>query len=188
MAAAGGMDRRATENVPPVASARVHSHSTRPSNSACDTGCPRRCDDGRSGCTIRTSAPTAIASPARIGTRVCGASLRPPTRVPFALPRSSIVISPASPTCRRKWRRDAFASSSFTSTPAVSPRPTTTSPRAGSANLANCFESHHQQMQTRTTALTARQRRLVPQRGRGRHTHILARVVDAPNASQRRAF
>ena len=39
------------------------------------------------------------------------------------------------------------------------------------------LRSHHQQMQTPTTALTARQRRLVPQRGRGRHDRILALVV-----------
>ena len=133
---------RATENVPPVASARAHSHSTRPSNSACESGCARAAARaGRFGCTISTSEPIAIASPGSTRTRVPGASLRSWRRVPFALPRSSTSTSLSWPwpTCRRRWRRDAFASSSFTSTPVPPPRPTITSPRAGRANVANCF-------------------------------------------------
>ena len=75
--ASDGACTRATENVPPVASARAHSHSTRPSNSPCDSGRARAAARaGRFGCTISTSAPIAIASPGSTRTRAPGFSLR----------------------------------------------------------------------------------------------------------------
>ena len=69
--------RGLTENVPPVASARAHSHSTRPSNSACESTRARavaRAD--RLGWTISTSEPIAIASPGSTRRRAPGSSRR----------------------------------------------------------------------------------------------------------------
>jgi hypothetical protein len=95
---ADGPARARPRTFPPVASARAHSHSTRPSNSSCDSG----------------RAAAAARAPVRLHhqhqrtdrDRLAGQhanrvfpdrSLRSRTRVPFALPRSSTSMSPASP-------------------------------------------------------------------------------------------
>ena len=91
----------------------------------------------RLGCTIRTSEPIAIASPGSTRTRARRRQLAAVHA--RAVGAAEVFDLDVVAECKRRWRRDAFASSSFTSTAAPPPRPTVTSPRAGSANVANCF-------------------------------------------------
>ena len=88
---------------------------------------------GRSCITISTVEPIVMASPGKIAAGSLGLMTVSRTRVPLALPTSSIVSTgtpPSEPTWMRACSREAMASSIRTSQ--FLERPTVTTPEAGS--------------------------------------------------------